>query len=96
MQIKFSCFFKNHHLSNYYSIKIFKFELCFWWVIRHNILKLMNVDPTAQKMKFSIKDLFSKCDKIPSFLHFLYSTLQYSQAFLSLNPRISTTIITNS
>ena len=26
------------------------------------------LDYTAQKMKFSIKDIFSKCDQIPSFL----------------------------
>ena len=37
---------------------------------QHCILNLKNsrsVDNTAQKMKFSIKDFFSKCDQIRSF-----------------------------
>ena len=29
---------------------------------------LTEIDDTAQKMKFSIKDFFSKCDQIRSFL----------------------------
>ena len=34
------------------------------------INKLNNADHPTQKMKFSIKDFFSKCDQISSFLRY--------------------------
>ena len=39
-------------------------ETNFTWIIYDNIRK----NNTVQKMKFSIKDFFSKCDQIRSFL----------------------------
>ena len=50
----------------------------FTWVHRANRVEgikvqknfvLRSVHDTAQKRKFSIKDFFSKCDQIRSFLH---------------------------
>ena len=36
--------------------------------VKVKILRLVSETDTAQKMKFSIKDSFSKCDQIRSFL----------------------------
>ena len=41
-------------------------------------LKLREKLVTAQKMKFSIKDFFSKCDQIPSFLRIWSNLLKKS------------------
>ena len=48
-------------------------------MILNNLVQIFRGIPTVQKMKFSIKDFFSKCDQIRSFLngklHFLRSDL---------------------
>ena len=38
------------------------------WLKGHEDNSFLQVSVTAQKMKFSIKDFFSKCDQIRSFL----------------------------
>ena len=49
-------------------------------------LEIITTTPTAQKMKFSIKDFFSKCDQIRSFLrlwsHLLKKSLMENVIFL--------------
>ena len=37
----------------------------------HRYIEYMQISFTAQKMKFSIEDFFSKCDQIRSFRRFL-------------------------
>ena len=53
------------------------------------MLHLGNITCTAQKMKFSIKDFFSKCDQINSFLqiwsHLLKKSLMESYIFCAVS-----------
>ena len=70
-------FFNRWFISWSYKILSEKF----WWLIWYN---------TAQKMKFSIKDFFSKCDQIQEKeeilngkLHFLYSVIYHLNSDLS-------------
>ena len=51
--------FSNIYVNNFYSC------ICLYWL-------QISINCTAQKMNFSIKDLFSKCDQIGK-LHFLCS-----------------------
>ena len=59
----------------HFGMEMFKWELS-WKVIKCN---------TAQNMKFSIKDFFSKCDQIRSFLriwsHLLKKSLKENFIF---------------
>ena len=52
---------------------------------------------TAQKMKFSIKDFFSKCDQIRSFLqiwsHLLKKSLMENLIFCAVSLQYSVTIL---
>ena len=57
-----NCFYKTLHLGCLTGL---------WIRLRKVLVKYsrsQNIIGTAQKMKFSIKDLFSKCDQIRSFL----------------------------
>ena len=55
--------------DNYFSIsKVFQDSWKIWSnlnvFLSRNSKTVCNIDDTAQKMKFSIKDFFSKCDQI--------------------------------
>ena len=63
-----------------------------WFVPFHKSFRLLNLNnsvATAQKTKFSIKDFFSKCDQISSFLqiwsHLLKKSLMKNFAFCAEN-----------
>ena len=63
------------------------FFAVFWsWVIANSFCKVLFY--TAQKMKFSIKDFFSKCDQIHSFLriwsHLLKKSLMENFIFCAV------------
>ena len=56
--------------------------------VKVKILRLVSETDTAQKMKFSIKDSFSKCDQIRSFLriwsHLLKKSLMKNVIFCAV------------
>ena len=57
----------------------------------------MSLNPTAQKIKFSIKDFFSKCDQVRSKLriwsHLLKKSLMQNLIFCAVSPAIDVIII---
>ena len=59
-----------------------------------NVPKRSDTPHTAQKMKFSIKDFFSKCDKIRSFLQIWSQLLKKSlmENFIFVQCQISCSI----
>ena len=71
--------------------------ISFQYLIKKSVLKCLSQSDTAQKMKFSIKDFFSKCDQIRSFLgiwsHLLKKSLMENFIFCAVwmikfrNPR---------
>ena len=56
----------------------------------HTFIENMSygLSSTAEKMKFSIKDFFSKCDQIRRKLHFLWSVLHMYMSII-LRPGVS-------
>ena len=64
--------------NQFFLVRIFLYsdqkKLSIWTLFRECIKPEVITDNTAQKMKFSVKDLFSKCDQIRCF-HRIWSHL---------------------
>ena len=75
----------------------------FWEIVERKLrgfkIYLLDENSTTQKMKFSIKDFFSKCDQILSFLriwsHLLKKSLMENLIFAQWSPILSIFNITD-
>ena len=73
------------------DISIFNQKLAVFIILGNKDKNCVSIHNTAQKMKFSIKDFFSKCDQIRSFLriwsHLLKKSLMANFIFCAVSVR---------